>query len=124
MQTCIIQKMDEKVYFLASEINEELNKSEDIKLLNELDKKLNDSFEVYTLSNKKDEALEKYISNKDLYGEDNEITIKSRKELQKAKEELNNHPLVKEYLEVYSRVRDIYLQINNILLDDFKGGKC
>ena len=45
-------------------------------------------------------------------------------ELQKAKEELNNHPLVKEYLEVYSRVRDIYLQINNILLNDFKGGKC
>lgn len=124
MQTCIIQKMDEKVYFLASEINEELNKSEDVKLLNELDKKLNDSFEVYTLSNKKDDALEKYISNKDLYGEDNEITIKSLRELQKAKEELNNHPLVKEYLEVYSRVRDIYLQINNILLNDFKGGKC
>ncbi len=124
MQTCIIQKMDEKVYNLASEINEELNKSQDVKLLNELDKKLDDSFEVYTLSNKKDEALERYISNKDLYGEDNEVTIESLKELQRAKEELNNHPLVKEYLAVYSRVRDIYLQINNILLDEFKGGKC
>ncbi len=124
MQTSIIQKMEEKVYSLAYEINEELNKSEDVKRLNELDKKLNDSFEVYTLSNKKDDALEKYLSNKDLYGEDNEITINSLKELQTAKEELNNHPLVKEYLEVYSRVRDIYLQINNILLDDFKGGKC
>ncbi len=124
MQTCIIQKMDEKVYNLASEINEELNKSQDVKLLNELDKKLDDSFEVYTLSNKKDEALERYISNKDLYGEDNEVTIESLKELQRAKEELNNHPLVKEYLSVYSRVRDIYLQINNILLDEFKGGKC
>ena len=95
MQTCIIQKMDEKVYNLASEINEELNKSQDVKLLNELDKKLDDSFEVYTLSNKKDEALERYISNKDLYGEDNEVTIESLKELQRAKEELNNHPLVK-----------------------------
>ena len=116
--------MDEKVYNLASEINEELNKSQDVKLLNELDKKLDDSFEVYTLSNKKDEALERYISNKDLYGEDNEVTIESLKELQRAKEELNNHPLVKEYLAVYSRVRDIYLQINNILLDEFKGGKC
>lgn len=124
MQTSIIQKMEEKVYSLAYEINEELNKSEDVKRLNELDKKLNDSFEVYTLSNKKDDALEKYLSNKDLYGEDNKITINSLKELQTAKEELNNHPLVKEYLEVYSRVRDIYLQINNILLDDFKGGKC
>lgn len=124
MQTSIIQKMEEKVYSLAYEINEELNKSKDVVTLNELDKKLNDSFEVYTLSNKKDDALERYISNKDLYGEDNEITINSLKELQKAKEELNNNPLVKEYLEVYSRVRDIYLQINNILLDDFKGGKC
>lgn len=114
--------MDDKVYFLAKEINEELNKNPDVLLLNKLDKELNDSYEVYTLSNKKDEALEKYVSLKDLYGDDDERVKASRMELSKAKEELNNHPLVKEYLKVYSRVRDIYLEINNILLDDYRRG--
>ena len=114
--------MNDKTYFLAKEINEELNKNPDVVLLNELDKKLNDSYEVYSLSNKKDECLEKYLSNKEAFGDEDERTIQSRNELSKAKESLQNHPLVKEYLEVYSRVRNIYLEINNILLNDFKGG--
>ena len=116
--------MDDKIYFLAKEINEELNNHPDVALLNKLEKELNDSFEVYTLSNKKDEALEKYISNKEMYGEESDVTKESLKVLKTAKEELNNHPLVKEYLEVYSRVRDLYLEIDNLLLDDFKRGHC
>ncbi len=116
--------MNEKIYSLSKSINEELNNKEEVKLLNKLEKELNDSYEVYVLSNKKDDALEKYISNKDLYGDDSDITKESLKELKTAKENLNNHPLVKQYLEVYSKVRDLYLQINNILLDDFKGEHC
>ena len=112
--------MDDRIYILAKQINDELNQNEDVILLNELDKKLNDNFEVYQLSNKKDEALEKYLSNKELYGEDNEITNKSLQELKNAKESLQNHPLVKEYMEVYSRVRDLYIKIDDILLGDFK----
>lgn len=112
--------MDGHIYTLAKQINDELNKNEDVILLNELDKKLNNSYEVYKLSNQKDEALEKYLSNKELYGEDNEITFKSLEELKEAKESLQNHPLVKEYMEVYSRVRDLYIKIDNILLGDFK----
>lgn len=115
--------MDERTYNLAIEINEELNKNKDVLLLNEAEKKMNDSYEVYSLSNKKDEALEKYISNKEIYGADHELTVKSRNELKKAKEALQNHPLVKEYLEIYSRVRNLYLEIDNILLGDFKKEK-
>ena len=114
--------MDDKVYFLAKEINEELLKNPDVLLLNELDKELNDSYEVYLLSNKKDEVLEKYISLKEIYSEDDHQVVAARLEVKKAKEELNNHLLVKRYLEVYSRVRDLYLEINKILLDDFSGG--
>ena len=116
--------MEDKIYFLAKDINSELNNNPDVILLNKLEKELNDSYEVYTLSNKKDEALEKYLSNKEALGEDSEITKQSLKELSLAKEALNNHPLVKEYLSVYSRVRDLYLEINNILLDDFRKGRC
>ena len=116
--------MDEKVYFLAKEISEELSKDERVILLNKLDKELNDSIEVYHLSNLKDEALEKYAYNKELYGDESEITKKSLLELQKAKIELNNHPLVKEYLKAYSEVRNLNIQINNILLEEYKGGEC
>ena len=116
--------MEDKIYFLAKDINSELNNNPDVILLNELEKELNDSYEVYTLSNKKDEALEKYLSNKEALGEDSEITKQSLKELSLTKEALNNYPLVKEYLSVYSRVRDLYLEINNILLADFRKGRC
>ena len=115
--------MDESTYLKAKQINDELNKNENVLLLNELDKKMNDSFEVYSLSKKKDEMLEKYLSNKELYGEDNEITKESLRQLVAAKEELNNHPLVKQYLEVYSKVRDLYLEINEIILGDFRGNE-
>ena len=112
--------MDDKIYLRAKEINEELNKNEDVILLNKLEKEMNDSYEVFCLSKKKDECLEKYLANKDMYGEDNELTISSLKELSAAKEELQNHPLVKSYLEVYSKVRDLYLEIDDILLSSFK----
>ena len=116
--------MEDKIYFLAKEINEELTNHPDVILLNKLEKELNDSFEVYTLSNKKDDALEKYISNKEAYGENSPEAEKSMKELSSAKEELNNHPLVKQYLKAYADVRDLYLQINEVLFSNFAPNLC
>ena len=115
--------MDEHIYSLSIKLQESLANCESSKRLNELEKELNDSFEVYTLSKKKDECLEKYTRLKDALGEKHEDTIKAIKELQKAKEELNNHPLVKEYLESYSKVRDTYLEVDNILFSDFRREK-
>ena len=40
--------MDIKVFELANKLNEELNNNPDVILLNELDKKLNDSFEDHS----------------------------------------------------------------------------
>ena len=112
--------MEERIYFLAKEINESLSSNPLVKELNKLEKELNDSFEVYNLSNKKDEELEKYLSNKDRYGEEDIKTIESLKRLKEAKENLNNHPLVKSYLSVYSKVRDLYMEIDDIVLGDYK----
>ena len=53
--------MNEKIYSLSKSINEELNNKEEVKLLNKLEKELDNSYEVYVLSNKKDEALEIYL---------------------------------------------------------------
>ena len=43
--------MNEKIYSLSKSINEELNSKEEVKLLNKLEKELDDSYEVYVLSN-------------------------------------------------------------------------
>ena len=112
--------MDDRLYFLSKEINESLNNHPLVILLNEKEKELNDSYEVYTLSNKKDEAMEIYLANKKRYGENHEETRKSLLNAKEAKENLNNHPLVKEYLEIYSKVRDLYMEINDIILGENK----
>ena len=116
--------MDEKIYLLANSLNEELNKDPRVIRLNELEKELNDSYDVYLLSNKKDEALENYERLKEAYSEDHELVKEALLKLKDAKEKLNNFPLVKEYLAQYSLVRDLYLEIDDILFSDFKKGKC
>lgn len=110
--------MEDRLYFLAQEVHDSLVNHPLVVSLDKLEKELNDNFEVYELSKKKDEALEAYLNNKKIYGEDHKITKKSLINLKEAKEKLNNHPLVNEYLKIYSQVRDLYLEINDIVLGD------
>ena len=112
--------MEDRLYFLASEINDSLRNHPLVIELNKKEKELNDSFEVYNLSKKKDEMMDIYLANKENCGEDSEVTIESLKAAKKAKEELNNHPLVKEYLSIYSKVRDLYMEIDDIVLGGVK----
>ena len=116
--------MDSKIYNLAKSLNEEINNDPRVIKLNELEKALNDSYEVYTLSNKKDEALEEYSRLKEIYPEDSEELKASLLKLKDAKEKLNNFPLVKEYLAQYALVRDLYLEVDNILFSEFRKGNC
>ena len=116
--------MDSKIYNLAKSLNEEINNDPRVIKLNELEKALNDSYEVYTLSNKKDEALEEYSRLKEIYPEDSEELKASLLKLKEAKEKLNNFPLVKEYLAQYALVRDLYLEVDNILFSEFRKGNC
>ncbi len=116
--------MDSKIYNLAKSLNEEINNDPRVIKLNELEKALNDSYDVYVLSNKKDEALEEYSRLKDIYDEDSEELKASLLKLKEAKEKLNNFPLVKEYLAQYSIVRDLYLEVDNILFSEFRKGNC
>ena len=116
--------MDEKIYNLAKSFNEEINNVPRVIKLNELEKALNDSYDVYILSNKKDEALEEYSRLKEIYPEDSEELKTSLLKLKDAKEKLNNFPLVKEYLAQYALVRDLYLEVDNILFSEFRKGKC
>lgn len=121
----IINFMDEHIYNLAYKLYESLVNNESVTSLNALEKRLNDSFEVYNLSNEKDKCLEEYLRLKDSLGEKDKKTILSLKKLQDAKEKLINFPLVKEYLTSYTKVRDLYMEVDNILFSDFrKDKKC
>ena len=121
----IITFMEESIYLLANKLHDSISSNDSVRRLNELEKELNDSFEVYTLSSKKDECLEKYTRLKESLGESHEDTLKALKELKVVKEKLSNFPLVAEYLKEYSKVRDLYNEVDNILFSEFrKVNKC
>ena len=116
--------MNESTYNLAYQLNESLQNNEKVKELNRLEKELNDSYEVYLLSAKKDEALELYSKLKDVYKEDHVEVKAALNKLAEAKSALQNHSLVKKYLSIYNEVRNLYMEIDHILFSDFKEKSC
>ena len=116
--------MNEVIFDLSNKLNESLKNDPRVIKLNALEEELNNSYEVYLLSSKKDESLDIYINLKEIYGEKDKEVIKALKVLSENKKALDNHPLVKSYLKAYSEVRDLYMEIDHILFSDFKGRKC
>lgn len=116
--------MDENIYFLAKDLKNEMTNDPRFIRLDELEKKMNDDEEVIRLAMKKDKLNEEYNDLSRFYKDDDPVLVKKRRELVSAKEELDSHPLVKEYLEAYSVVRDLLIEVDNILFGDFKGKKC
>ena len=116
--------MDDKIYFLTKSLREEMDKDIRFQNLLRLEKEINDNEEVIKLAYKKDMANTKYNDLLKYYKEEDEIVIEARKELFESKKTLDSHPLVKEYLKAYSEVEQLLYQMNNILLRDFKEGKC
>lgn len=116
--------MNEKIYNLSLELNKSLLNDPKVKELNRLEEELNNSYEVYLLSQKKDECLEMYNKLKDIYPDDHKEVKDALKRLVEAKKNLNEHPLVKSYLSIYNEVRDLYMEIDKILFSDFKSRNC
>lgn len=104
--------MNEELLLKTYELKEALDKDQSIILLSELNKRLEESYEVHKLADIKDKALIQYEQISKCFSEDSVEMTNVRKELKEAKEALNNHPLVKQYLEVYGMVREIYMFIN------------
>ena len=116
--------MSNDIYQNASELKEKLQSDERVVLLNKLEKEMSGNEEVMALAYKKDMAAVKYSDTLSHYSDDSVEAKEALRELSKAKEELNNHPLVKEYLEAYKVVRDLYAEINEVLFSDFAANLC
>ena len=106
------------IYSLSYELKDLLTNDSRIILLNELEKKMNDSEEVMALSYQKDVAVSEYSDALNHFLEDSEEVRNAQHNLRLKKEALDNHQVVKEYLKAYSEVRDLYFQINEILFGD------
>ena len=107
--------MEEKLYSLAYELKELLSHDERITLLDSLEKELNKNEEVMALAYQKDLAATNYSDALNHFSENSEEVKKAQATLFEKKKALDNHPLVSEYLNAYSKVRDLYFEMNDIL---------
>lgn len=100
-------------------LKEEIHNSEEYKKLVELNKLIESNEEVMKLAYLKDMASVKYEDSLKHFKEDSIEVKEAQKELHKAKLNLDNHPLVKQYNEQFLIVRGIYDNINKELFYPF-----
>ena len=116
--------MNETIVKATYALKNDLNNDERIILLNELENKLNSNEEVMALSYAKDVAADKYNEMVRLFKDGSEEASLALKQLSIAKANLDNHPLVREYVKAYQKVRELYSEINGILYSSFNPSLC
>ena len=109
--------MAKDIYQIAYELKDSLSQDERVKRLNVLEGKMNNNDEVIALAYQKDLAASAYSDALNHFSDDAKEVIEARKELHEKKLALDTHPLVREYLDAYKEVRDLYIQINGLLFD-------
>ena len=117
MKIVYTRGMAKDIYETAYELKDLLSQDERIKRLNELEQKMNNDDEVIALAYQKDLAVSRYSDTLNHFPEGSEEVKKAQKELYEKKLALDTHPLVREYLDAYKEVRDLYIQMNALLFD-------
>ena len=115
MKIVYTNRMSKDIYQLAYELKELLANDERIIALNQKEKEMNDNREVMSLAYQKDMACVAYSDALNHFGENEPTTKAAQKDLYQKKLNLDSHPVVKDYMESYRKVRDLYAEINEIL---------
>ena len=116
--------MEEKIILLSEKLKEAIANDPRYISLNEIEKKMNEDKEVQSLAIAKEKALNEYNDILRHFDRDSNTAKKYQKELYKTKKTLEEHPLVKQYLEKYQEVRILYEHINSILFSDLNSSLC
>ena len=116
--------MRKEIYKLTLELKELIDNDPRLSKLNSLEKRMNDDEEVMSLAYKKDMAAVRYSDTLNHFSEDSKEAKEALKELHLSKKNLDENPLVREYLNAYKEVRNLYLDINNILFSDLNAELC
>ena len=106
------------IYSLSYELKDMLSQDERAILLNKLEEEMNANEEVMKLAYQKDIAVSNYSDVLNHFDENSEEAKKAHHEMFLAKVALDNHPLVRKYLDAYKEVRELYFEINDILFSN------
>lgn len=114
----------EKVIELAYQLKTLLDNDERVIECNKLEKIMSNDPKAMELSYKKDLAVDSYDFALNHFKEDSDEVKKAREELHKAKLALDTSESVSNYLKSYSKVRDLYMKINQILFSFMDQHMC
>lgn len=116
--------MNEELFDLIYKLKDSLANDPEVKKLEELEEKMSNSLDVAKLANKKEIASDEYNFALSHFDEKSNEVIQAQKKLYEVKKELDLHPLVKEYMEQYKIVRNLYKEINDTLFSIINKEKC
>ncbi|MEA5061246.1 MAG: YlbF family regulator [Erysipelotrichaceae bacterium] len=116
--------MDEKILKLTVELKEELLNDQRIIELIKAEKAMEDDIEAEKLSYQKDLAASEYSDMIKIFGRESDEALRAQKKLYEVKKKLDSLPVVRNYLEKYKEVRNLYSDINKVLFDEFVFDIC
>ncbi len=102
------------------ELSQALKEDPRVKKLEAAELAMSQSPEVMALAKKKDEAAEAYAASVALLGPDAPSSRKAQTALYEALKALESHPLVVSYEAAYVPVRDLYMEIDDLLFGPFR----
>ena len=106
------------IYQLSYELKDMLSQDERVLLLNKLEKEMTINEEAMKLAYQKDLAVSNYSDMLNHFDENSEEIKAAHHQMFLAKDALDNHPLVRDYLNAYKKVRELYFEINDILFSN------
>lgn len=118
---CKIFDMDEKIINLAFALKDEISKDPLILKLNNIEKDMENNEEVIALAYQKDIVETNYSDILKIYNESSNEAQSCYKKLLEKKNNLENHPIVKEYYRLFREVRAFYQDLNDLLFKDIIG---
>lgn len=112
--------MEQKLYDSLVHLKGVIESDDNVLELERLSKEMDENDEVKKLSYQKDIALMNYEDALKHFPKDSKEVNEAQKSLHQAKLALDEHPLVHHYLEVYSKVREMYDKMNLELFHPFQ----
>jgi len=109
-----------EIISLGMTLKELLEEDERVQRLNDLDQALNQNQTLLMLTETYQKAQANYQAMWESYGDESPHLLRARAELHQVKTQVDSHPLVREYLQAYGRVRELYQLIQHKIFLPFK----
>ena len=112
--------MNEVLLEAANSLKEAMDKDSRFLTLKEKEKAALSSLEVQALQKEMEECVKEYQEALSCYSKDSKEVYSSQKRLYEAKKKLDEHPLMKEYLVSFREVKNLTLEMDDILFGPFR----